>query len=169
MFLKKLFEYNKILFSFFILFVALFIFINLKKGMVATPVYQFGMYSGKQNLGDTVTSFKIVADDKQVDLSKFSFIEVDQLMNPLSAYFNARENNVEMMKTMNSFFSKTGLSFFQNISLGGYEVGDAQFGSWYKAFLFKKIGLKVQQLKIYRQRLTWNKGLQPVSSPIQIF
>lgn len=167
MFLKNLFNYNKVLFSAFVLFIVLFVFINLKKGMVVSPVYQFGMYSGQQNLSDTISSFRIVADGKEIDLSKLSFIQVDELMNPLCAFFDAREDNKEVAKTLNSFFSKIGLNFPNKI-LPGSETDKERFSSWYKELLSSLIGLKVQQLNIYRQRFTWNYGLQAISSPARI-
>lgn len=168
MFLKDLFYYNKVLFSVFILFVVLFIFINLKKGMVVSPVYQFGMYSRQQNLSDTISSFRIVADGKEIDLSKLSFIQVDQLLNPLSSFFHARENNTEVAKTMNAFFFKSGMNIFQNTVLPGSNVPQEKFISWYKKLLYAKTGLEVKHLNIYKLLFTWNKGLQKASLPVQI-
>ncbi len=47
MFLKKLWYYNKALFSFVTAFIIAMAIIMYKWGIVATPVLQFGMYSSK--------------------------------------------------------------------------------------------------------------------------
>ena len=47
MFLKELWFYNKKATLFFLLFIAVWVFLNIKQGAVATPILQYGMFSEK--------------------------------------------------------------------------------------------------------------------------
>jgi hypothetical protein len=86
MFLKQLYNYSKVLFFALIFFIMLFVYINYKWGVTATPIHQFGMFSSVMKKTDTQNIYHIYADDRLVDMSKIYFSKRDLLLNSIAFY-----------------------------------------------------------------------------------
>ena len=99
MFLKKLYDYNKLLFTGFVLFIVIQLFLNFKQGLTVIPFMHIGMYSGVQKIKTEISVVEVIVNDKQLQASEFKATTWDQIMLPLQAYYNQQKN---------------GLSFYQN-------------------------------------------------------
>ena len=81
MFLKKLYQQNKFLFVAVIVFLSTYLFLNFKWGVIATPVQQYGMFSGKFIIEDPLPVYLVKANGKLINNALLSPIERDLLQS----------------------------------------------------------------------------------------
>ncbi|WP_462221946.1 hypothetical protein [Ferruginibacter sp.] len=166
MFIKNLYRYSKTAFIAFVLFIVLFIFINYKWGVVATPVYQYGMFSSVFRIKDTQTVYHIYINDTKLDISQYHFAERDMLLISLENYAKAPKNNSTIFFTMKGLLDKTGVGSLMQQSNYFNTVSDTNFTVWYKKLLQQTIGYPVLKTAVFTQKyILEGKSLKPVSSP----
>lgn len=166
MFLKELWLFNKKIFAGFMLFIFLMLVINYKWGAVATPVYQFGMFSSKFYMKDTQNVYKIYVNDNQLDITKYHFAERDMLLVSLQNYTKQKSVNQSVYNTMKQIPEKIGLTGVMNPEKYLNNTTDADFTNWYRKLLESITGYPVLKLEIYQQKVQWQNGsLRSVSSP----
>ncbi len=166
MFIKQLYRYNKMLCLIFIMFILSFVFINYKQGVVATPIFQYGMFSSKFYLKDTQNVFKIYVNDSLLDLSNFSFEERDMLLVVLESYGIYKARNEAVYKTMKQLYAKFRLENIMKPEVYLINITDETFTKWYMHNLEDIIGYPVLKLAIFQQGYQFqNKELKEVSSP----
>src|SRR4051812_15803220 len=110
MFLKKLYKFSKTWFILFLTFILFFIYINYKWGMVATPVFQFGMFSSTFKTTDTQIVFKIYVNNEPLNISKLSFIKRDLLLTSLQNYQQQQEHNAKLYEQVNTATTRLGIA-----------------------------------------------------------
>src|SRR4051812_31223866 len=93
MFLQKVYRHSKILFAAMVFFIAMQLFINYKHGVVLSPFYHYGMYSGVMNTNDSYTIFAVGLNGKQLRGQDFSSQQWDQIMLPLQYYSAINKSN----------------------------------------------------------------------------
>ncbi len=166
MFIKDLYQYSKTVFIAFVLFIVLFIFINYKWGAVATPVYQYGMFSSVFNIKDTQTVYHIYVNDKKLDITQYHFAERDMLLISLENYAKALKNNSAIFFTMKHLLDKTGAGNLMQQQNYSNTISDATFTVWYKKLLQQTIGYPVLRAAVFTQNYIWEGGsIKPVSTP----
>lgn len=165
MFIKKLYQYNKVLCLSFIAFIGLFVFINYKWGVVATPILQYGMYSQVFHTTDTQTVYLIEANDVKMNSSEFSLTERDILQVYPFMYENEKKRNEAVYVTMKKYIRFTGMLRYMKFDRFMNQVTDSLFTDWYKTKIEKITGTPIHSLHVYRQHFIWNlKRLEPVDS-----
>jgi hypothetical protein len=166
MFIKKLYQHNKTAGFVFIAFIALYIFINYKWGVVATPVFQYGMFSTPFYLRDTQTAYRIYVNNKEIDITKHAFAKRDMLLVSLENYEKEKVVNTEVFLTMRQLLKKTGVGFLMKQTYYSNSINDTTFTIWYKKLLEQIVGYPVINIAVFRQKVILKNSLvQPVSSP----
>ncbi len=169
MFLKECWHFNKMVTLFFLLFIILWGFINYKQGAVATPLLQYGMYSGRFYINDTQNVVRVFVNDKPVDFSKYDMSERDQLQIYLEDYIASKEKNEMVFNTMQRIFSKAGLGKYMQKEHFTNQVSDEAFTNWYKNMAGKIAGEKISRLQVFQQKYIWRNGqLTAIAAPVKV-
>jgi hypothetical protein len=169
MFLKKLFYFNRALFFLFVSFFVLFIFLNIKWGVVAFPVDEYGMYSGKYYTKDTQQVYLVYANGRQVDFSGLSMAERDVIQFSLDLFTEQKENNKIVFATMKRLLDKFLIGKFMQEEKYTNKQDTSVFNHWISNKISDITGTAVSKLEVYTQQYCWAQGsLQPVSEPLKM-
>jgi hypothetical protein len=162
MFLSKLYKYNKALFIAFLLFIVSFVYINFKWGVVAAPVFQYGMFSGVHRSQDPQTIYTVIADGKNVDLTTLSFEQRDLLVQQLALYNKHREINASVANVMQFTAQLISGDRWENIYQPVFN--DTIFSAWYKQKLHRATSLPCTTVEVFRQTFQYtHKDFRPIS------
>ena len=151
MFLKKLWNYNKWIFSLLLLYVLLLLFFNYKGGAIATPVYQFGMFASKYNIKDTQTVYHIYVNNQLLDVSQYTYTDRDKLFISLENYEMQKNNNPAIFMSMKRLLGKVGIGQLMDSAVYNNTTTDYEFTQWYIKLLEKTIGYKVSSVEVFKQ------------------
>lgn len=169
MFIKKLFQYNKALFALFIAGILLFIIINYKWGIVATPILQFGMYSSVFHIKDTQTVYLVKVNGRMIRNADISLTSRDILQVFPENYEKQERVNEAAYATMKKYIGYTGLSRYMQFVKYHNRITDSLFTNWYKTKIEKITGSPVHSLKLYRQHFIWNENkLEPFGTAVKL-
>ncbi len=169
MFLKQLYRYNKKIFIAALIFLAAFLYINYKWGVVATPVQQYGMYSGPFYLKDTQSIYIIKANGKQINEAALSFTNRDFLQLYPESYLSQKKINADCYATMARYMRLVGLSGFMTPDKFTNKTDDVIFGKWYCDHVKQVTGNTIDSISIYRQQFVWAAAqLQPADTPVKL-
>lgn len=165
MFIKKLYQYNKALCVFFVSGALLFLFINFKWGVVATPMLQFGMYSSIFHVKDTQVVYKVEVNDNIIRNADVSLTNRDVLQVFPDYYEKQASVNEATYATIKKYISYTGLAGFMKKSNYQNDINDSMFVHWYKTKVESITGNPVHSLKLTRQNFVWNgDSLEPIGT-----
>lgn len=166
MFLKQLYQHSKGLFLMFLLFVVAFVFLNLKWGMLSTPIYQYGMFSGPIYLKDTLRLTQVQVNGKAVNMSDQHFVSKDKMLVMPQKYLSATHQNSTVQKTMQGFFSKFGWGNLVELDGKDTLVNSHIFMDWYHQQLSATLHKKVDSIQLFQQTLIWDGNtIVPIGSP----
>lgn len=153
----------------FIGFVFCFLFINYKWGVTATPVLQFGMFSGVFHIKDTQTVAQIYINDKPLNYADYSVAQRDKMTTYLSMYLSQKEINTFSFITMKRLLSKVGIGSLMQEQHYTNTITATNFSIWYKEMLEKITGEKINTLEVYNQKYLWDGNtLAPLIISIKI-
>ncbi|MEO5944980.1 MAG: hypothetical protein ABIP30_17410 [Ferruginibacter sp.] len=142
----------------------LFIYLNYKWGITATPIHQFGMFSSVMKETDTQTIYHIYADDHLVDMSNVYFSKRDLLLNSIAFYKIQQQHNTSVFNILDPLFSKVKFPTW-DINNFSNDITDDQFLTWFKKRVSVFLGYRVQKIEIFSQKYLWAKeGFAPVST-----
>jgi hypothetical protein len=170
MFFKKLYQQNKILFITVVVFLSAYLFLNIKWGVIATPVQQYGMFSGKFNIEDPIPVYLIKANGKMINHARLSPIERD-LLQAYPEYYQTQQSNNEAVYNSMKKFLFTGGIFVESRHKDKFfnQVNDTIFSNWYRARVSEIINAKVDSLEVYEQFFQWkDHGLHPIDTPAKL-
>jgi hypothetical protein len=156
MFIKKLYNYSKAGCIVFLFFIGSFFFINIKQGVVAAPILQFGMFSSVFYISDTQTVAQIYLNDTLLNYADYSFAKRDIILTCLDMYLKQKETNSASFVTMKRLLSKIGIGKWMNERLYSNDITDEQFTNWYKLLLERVTKKSIYKLEIYSQKYLWN-------------
>ena len=169
MFLKKLYQYNKILFFVVLVFLTGYIYLNYKWGMTATPIQQYGMFSGKAFLKDTLQLYIVKANGKKIEESYISQTERDIIQSYPDFYEKHTQSNNEIYNTLSVFFNYAGLSTEKNRYKFVNNITDSQFNKWYLNKIEGIIKEPIVSIEAYKQQLTWESdSFRVIGKPAKI-
>jgi|GEM_PF-1508945 len=94
MYFKQLIRYKPRYFLLVVLFVLVQIFINLKRGMVLTPFFHYGMYSQQMPPQKSYEVLEVWVDRKKLRGQDFLPWQWDKIMQPLVYFKNISANNL---------------------------------------------------------------------------
>ena len=169
MFIKKLYQYSKAMFFAFTVFVLAFVVINYKWGLVATPVLQYGMFSGVFHAKDTQTVYIVEANHKFINNGKISFTNRDIIQVYIDNYQRYKEVNWSAYNTMKKYIGYAGLSSFMTTDKFAPLVSDTLFTQWYRSKMETIIGEPITTLNVYRQHFVWqDTALAAIDAPSKL-
>ena len=169
MFLTKLYRHSKMGFLIVIVFLFAFVYINYKWGVVATPIYQYGMYSAPFHIRDTQEVYLVRVNGKVVDCGKLSFADRDIVQLYLSNYEKQARVNEVVYRTMNKYLNFTRSIGADYSSKFCNNISDTVFTSWYRAKLEKIINKRVDSMSVYKVYYTWQENhLRAIDSPLKL-
>lgn len=169
MFLKQLWHFNKYGTVFFLLFIFMWIFLNVKQGAVATPLLQYGMYSSRHYINDTQHLLHLFINKNRVDFTKYSTAEKDHLQTYLEYYLIQKNNNDVVFNTVRRILKKTGIGWWMKYENYTNNINDRNFTIWYKSLAEKITGEKISSLEAFQQKYIWHAGqLTAVGTPVKV-
>ncbi len=153
MFIAKLYKHNKLLCAGFSLFAALQLFINIKRGITATPFLHYGMYSGYTARPSALTIWNIQADKQKINLFNYSPKVADCITEPLRFYDQLDESNHLYYTHIQRF-----LAPWPELDSNNFisRLNKEDFGKWYKQNLSKIIRQDITELKVYKNEYLVN-------------
>lgn len=168
MFFKKLYGYNKSFCLAVVVFLMAYFYLNYKWGLIATPIQQYGMFSGKQFLKDTFTVYTVSANGKSINETTISQIERDAIQSYPEYYKKQEVNNEVVFFTLKKYFEYAGISMGNQQYKYRNAINDSQFNKWFKTRIEKIINEPVHNPVVHQQKLTWkNNNLIAIGSPIK--
>ena len=159
MFLKQLYHYNKYGLTVFVLFIVVFLYLNIKWGLVATPVYQYGMFSGRYSVNDTQQVVHFYAGSDRVPVEKLHFSDRDLLFSMVEKYEAQKTQNISLYNTIDGIYARFGLKNF--VKAGSYQndVNDTTFSNWLRFFLYHKMNNSdIGSVRYDHQPYQWQQG-----------
>lgn len=169
MFIKEIWYFNKKATMFFIIFILLWCYINVKQGAVATPLLQYGMFSSPFYLKDTQTVLHIYVNDKMIDFTKFSMSERDQLQVGLEYYLAQKRDNEMVYIIMKRILSRGSIGNLMKEEMYTCKLTDEDFTKWYTKVIERITREKVVKLAAYYQKYVLQSGqLIAVTTPLKI-
>ncbi len=164
MFISRLFRHSKIAAICFVSVIVAFLYINYKWGVVASPLYQLGMFSRPVHTSDTLIVYTIHVDDKPLLLNELPFVHNDMLLVSLSRLEDHREHNLNVMGVFNKFSLKMLKKPLSHETFTN-KITDAQATDWFKNLL-KSYQVQVSKLSVTSNRYVWiNQQLTAIGSP----
>ena len=159
--LRQLYRQNKIILTGMILFLSLFFIVNLKWGTVTTPVYTYGMFSGKMKLSDTIYTYRLLVNGKPFPLSSIHFTARDMLLETYHRFYikDAVNSSVEATMRKIPVLSGAASSVFRSPGT------EAELYEWLKQRLSVYAGTRVTDISFIPVTLHRNnQGIQITNS-----
>ena len=158
MFLKALYKFNKVYFVVSLGLLFTFLFINYKWGMVASPISQYGMYSGVYKIKTAKTLYTHIVNGEKLDAQRLSIIQNDFLQSFPVYYESEAEINKATFYTMLPYLNKMGLAHQEDSAKFLNHFSREKFRSWYIQKLSVIINNRVDSFKILQQQYIWTDG-----------
>ncbi len=170
MFFTKLYQQNKFLFLAVIVFLSVYLFLNYKWGIIATPVQQYGMFSGKFMIDDPLPVYWVEANGKMINHAGLSPIERDLLQAFPEYYQTQKSNNEAVYNSIRKFIFPGGALVESSHKYKFFnQVNDTIFSNWYRARVTEIINEKVDSLAVYQQFFRWkDHRLHPIDTPVKL-
>ncbi len=149
---RQLFRQNKVIFAALVTFIAFFITVNLKWGAVATPVYTYGMFSGKMKLSDTVHTYRLLVNNREFPLSSLHFSSRDMLTETYKRFYIKDKVNSSIEQTMRRVPGLT-LAPSSTFQSPGTEVAMLE---WIRQRISVYAGTEVKEIDFIPVMLYWN-------------
>ncbi len=163
MFLTRVYKYNKWLFAAMLLFAIAQLFVNYKRGLVATPFFHYGMYSHSINIEKAYEVIEVEADGKILRGQDFAPHTWDKILLPVVYFSNIKQSNRLYYSDIRRLMGIVHLTtkedhFIQQCDYHSFEI-------WYKKYLEKIVGHSIVncRIRLHQYNIT-NSTLQPTDS-----
>lgn len=169
MFYKKLYQHSKGLFWIFVSFLFAFVFLNYKWGVVATPVYQYGMYSGPTYLSDTLHLMQVNINGKKLNMAEYAFASKDKMLVMPERYLKSLHQNKAIQQSLQRIFTPVGMGALFNSDNFVQQVQPQLFMQWYRNQLQNFMHEEINAIEIVQQDyLRQATHLVPLGTPQKI-
>lgn len=156
MFIPRLYTHSKLAAICLVMFIALFIYINYKWGVVASPIYQLGMFSKVAHKTDTQNVYTLYSDDKPIVLNDLPFIYNDMILVLLSRYETHTSHNREVLDVFNKYAIRI-LHKPLPADIYTINITEHQASLWFSKLL-QSYDIPVRNLSVYSRNYTWENG-----------
>lgn len=156
MFLKALFNFNKIYFLVSLLLLLAFLFINYKWGMVASPISHYGMYSGIYKTKTAKTIYTHIVNGEVLKSQNLTIIQNDFLQSFPAYYESENTINHAVFNTMLPYLNKLSLAQQKDSAKFLNHYTKEEFKNWYVQKLSNIVNNKIDSFSIFRQNYIWN-------------
>ncbi len=139
------------------------LFVNYKRGLVATPFFHYGMYSHKINIEKEYEIIEVEVNGKMLRGEDFAPHIWDKILLPVAYFINIKNSN----QLYNSDIKRlTGIvclttheaHFIQHCNYHSFEI-------WYRKYLEKIVGHPIINCKLQLHNYNFNNSiLQPTDS-----
>ncbi len=163
MFLTQVYKYNKMLFAVMLFFAIAQLFVNYKRGLVATPFFHYGMYSHKINIEKKYEVIEVEVDGKILSGKDFAPHKWDKIILPVVYFMNIKQSNQVYYNEIKRLTAIVHLTtheeyFIQQCNINSFEI-------WYKKYLEKIVGHSIVNCTIQLHNYNFsNSTLQPTDS-----
>lgn len=154
MFLVQLYRHHKVLFVLFVGWILAFVFLNVKWGMVASPVYQYGMFSKPMSIEEPQPAYRIVVNGEMLNTVHYSFAQRDVLYVSLDKFRWQSEQNRKVFQALKKFLPTA----VEQRATYTNTINHQQFSDWYRERVSEITGLRVQSLEVYQEYWKWHPG-----------
>ena len=148
---KRLYKYNKLLFSIILFFALLQLGLTFKKGVLFSPWFKFGMYSQVLKIKDTYRVNKV----DNLKGSDFTAQQWDKIHWTLTQYQLHEKSDSIYENGIKPFFNQIHLYIPQK-SIYYLSVDSANFSHWYYQYISKMMGISPKQFQIETNVYKWN-------------
>ena len=131
MFLKKVFLYNKWMFSGMVFFIIMQLFCFYKQGMVFSPWHNYGMYSGKSHPQKKYEVYTLSYKHSS-GIRFFSPYREDKLFLALAMFHNQESNNLFFYNSVKRIFNK--IHFEPSSLYFTTHVSETDFQKWFNQY-----------------------------------
>ena len=167
MYLKQLYENNRLLFLAVVLFICGQMFVVLIWGIVITPFYNYGMYSEVMEVKKEYPVFEIEPDGRLLRGEDYSAQQWDKILMPLHFFADINNSNRLYQTDIKRLLTKMHLSAPDEKFL--VQCNYQQFENWYKNYLQtitkQHIGHLIVRYHTYQYQ--FNK-LQPTATALHL-
>ncbi len=151
MYLNRLYKTNKVLFVGIVGFAAVQLFINAKQGVVFSPIYHYGMYSGVTVPSKQYCVTEVVVDGQLLHTQDFTPAEWDKICYTVELYRSQQAWNHQQWGT-----TIKRLLHLQDSSKYTNHITDAYFNGWYKNYLESILHKKVRAVYVNTVKYSYN-------------
>lgn len=163
MLLKQVYKHSRFLFSAILIFIALQLFVNFKRGVTLSPFYHYGMYSEVMQVETNWTVFEIEQNGKLLRGQDYSPVEWDKIMMPLQYFSGISKSNQLYQTDVKRLLQKLSLNAPEKNFL--VNCNYQQFLHWYKGYLQNITGQTTKSLHISNRLYHFHNGsLQALDS-----
>lgn len=153
MFLKKVFFYNKWMFWGMVVFITMQLFCFYKQGMVFSPWYNYGMYSGKSYPKTQYEVYNV--SYKYGPTTRFFFpYRDDKIFLALSMFQNQQNNNLFFNNSVARISNK--VSLHPSPSHYTSHISEANFLNWFNNYANSWIYPSKNSIANYTGVAIWN-------------
>lgn len=154
MFLVQLYRYHKLLFVLFVGWLVAFVFLNVKWGMVASPVYQYGMFSRPMDISEPRPAYRIMINNERLNPVEYSFAQRDILYVSLDKYRWQSAQNAKVFQALKKFLPvhQDTHPYFSNA------ISQQEIAAWYRQRVSEITRRTVHSLEVYHEYWLWNEG-----------
>jgi hypothetical protein len=131
MYLQRLYRHHKGWFAFVVVFALAQLFICVRRGVVCTPFYQYGMYSAVEVPRHRYPVLTVTADTTTLSPADFSAARWDMVVEPLHRFEEANQWNRQIW----SANIQRLLGVRDSIPYLNAGLSSDQFNNWYKNYL----------------------------------
>ena len=148
MYLKQLYQHNKLWCCIVVFFIAAQLAINYKKSFVVTPLFHYGMFSSPVLSPDTLQIFQVEVNGKLLQPLDFTPQQWDNVILPLNYFYITNTISDTLWKKV-----CTGVFKIKDINTiaANYaiQVTNKQFYTWYQTQLQKMLPNKITTIRVF--------------------
>lgn len=146
MYVKKLYRHHKVWFVLVMAFAAAQLFINYKRGMLFSPFYHYGMFSGVALPRETYEVVEIKVNGRQLQAQLFSANEWDNLVQPVLLYRDQQNWNSNLYHTqIKRLIGVNDSTLYVN------NLSQSAFNNWYRQHVARLLHLDDRAIDVRYQ------------------
>jgi hypothetical protein len=151
MYLQRLYKHHKGWFIFVLLFALGQLFICLRRGVVCTPFYQYGMYSAAEKPPQEAHSLWIMVDSQELNATQMSPSRWDAIAGPIHRYEGAYYWNDQLWKL--NIHRILGVT--DSVPYLSQDISKDQFLGWYATYLSSVLHKPVHKVRYGDMDILW--------------
>ena len=143
MYLKQLYQHNKILCAAKKLFALAQLINNIRQDIAISPIYSYGMYSSRIMPADFYNDPEIFVNGKQLKAQDFSPPQWDNITLPVTQFYAQESWNLhQWQQDIHRLLPFTDSAKFVN------NISEKQFKAWYATHLQTILKRKIESVSI---------------------
>jgi hypothetical protein len=151
MYFQRLYKHHKGWFAFVVAFALAQLFICVRRGIVCTPFYQYGMYSAVERTTDILAPHNILADGRNLLPDRFSASDWDKVVEPLNRFADDNQWNHQIW----SVNIQRLLGVRDSVPYLNADLTSEQFIVWYKEYLSVILHKRINHIDINYLNIRW--------------